>query len=159
MSPLRARLARAVTALRKMRSRSAAEWFTVFEAVIALAIARLAIIAVPASRRMSLLGKPAEESSDHRLTPREDVAARQVRWAVAGLSDHTPWTSNCLPQALAAKYMLRRRGIAATLSVGAKFSDDRSALEAHAWLRCGDLTVTGGSEGANQSYGAVTTHS
>lgn len=76
-----------------------------------------------------------------------------VRWAVHGVAARTPWTSNCLPQALAAKYMLARRGLLSTLYVGAAFSG-RDALKAHAWLRCGDVPVTGGRNN-EQWFGAI----
>jgi adenylylsulfate kinase len=71
------------------------------------------------------------------------VEARRIAWAVQTASRYTPWKSNCLPSAIAAKYLLGRRGIASTLYLGAAFKA-RTELEAHAWLRCGPLHVTGG---------------
>lgn len=48
----------------------------------------------------------------------------------------------CLPQALAARWMLSRRGVATSLYLGTMKSvqDDR---EFHAWLKVGNLMVTG----------------
>jgi hypothetical protein len=69
--------------------------------------------------------------------------ARRIAWAVRSASRYTPWKSNCFPQAIAAKFLLRQRGIHSTLYLGAAFKA-RTELEAHAWLRCGPLYVTGG---------------
>ena len=74
--------------------------------------------------------------------------ARRVALAIARISPHTPWTSNCFPQALVAKYWLGRRHIPTTLYLGVALnkndSSPTSEMTAHAWLRCGPLMVTGG---------------
>ena len=72
-----------------------------------------------------------------------DVAhVRRVAWAVNRAAALTPWESNCFPQALAAKFLLRRAGIASTLYLGLAIADEESS-NAHAWLRCGTTFVTG----------------
>jgi len=59
-------------------------------------------------------------------------------------SRFTPFTSNCFNKALAAHFMLRRRGISSTLILGvAKYKEK---MEAHAWLTSGDQILTGGYE-------------
>ena len=50
--------------------------------------------------------------------------------------------TTCLAQALAAACMLRRDGVASTLTIGVAVGERRS-LEAHAWLDAADLRVTG----------------
>jgi hypothetical protein len=65
-----------------------------------------------------------------------------VGWAVAVAARRTPWRSLCLEQAIAAKMMLRRRGIASTMYLGVT----ARPVHAHAWVRIGDLNVTGGSD-------------
>jgi hypothetical protein len=69
-----------------------------------------------------------------------DLASRRVAWAIGAAARRAPWRSECLEQAIAAKAMLRRRGIASTLYLGMA----RDPVTAHAWLRVGDLNVTGG---------------
>ncbi|MEO8138761.1 MAG: lasso peptide biosynthesis B2 protein [Gemmatimonadota bacterium] len=64
-----------------------------------------------------------------------------VRWAVAAAARHLPWRPVCLPQAIAAQWMLRRRRIPSTLYLGA---DPASGYEAHAWVRAGTTIVAGG---------------
>lgn len=68
--------------------------------------------------------------------------------STTGVSPYTPWTSNCFPQALVAKYWLRQRHIPTTLYLGVALTKTadapRAEMAAHAWLRCGPLIVTGG---------------
>jgi hypothetical protein len=49
----------------------------------------------------------------------------------------------CLARAVAASCLLRRAGRIATLSLGVGFDADRR-FEAHAWLECDGVVVTGG---------------
>jgi hypothetical protein len=67
-----------------------------------------------------------------------------VTRAIAAASRHTPWRSNCLARAIAAKVMLRRRRVASTLYLGVRVED--GALTAHAWLGC-DRSVPIGTDG------------
>lgn len=65
----------------------------------------------------------------------------RVSWAVAAAAHHLPWHPVCLPQAVAAQWMLRRRSIPSTLYLGA---DPARDYDAHAWVRAGTTIVTGG---------------
>ncbi len=68
----------------------------------------------------------------------------KVRAAVVGVSNHTPWESKCMVQALATKWILKRYGIASTIYFGVmKDPENTGALKAHAWLRVGEYIVTG----------------
>ena len=53
------------------------------------------------------------------------------------------WKDSCLIRALTAKKLLNRMGEKCTLYMGVRKREGES-LSAHAWLRCGKLTVTGG---------------
>jgi hypothetical protein len=68
-----------------------------------------------------------------------DVA--RIRWAIASAARHLPWRPVCLPQAITAQWMLRRRGIPSTLYLGA---DPARGYDAHAWVRAGTTIVAGG---------------
>ena len=74
----------------------------------------------------------------------QTVAA--VRAAVRYASLNLRWKDfPCLNRALTAKRMLNRRGLPCTLYMGVRPSPQKpSGMEAHAWLRCGDIAVTGG---------------
>jgi len=66
----------------------------------------------------------------------------QVRRAVLIAVRHVPWASLCLPNAMAARLMLARRGYASTLHLGVGLRE-RKLLHAHAWLESGGAIVTG----------------
>lgn len=66
----------------------------------------------------------------------------QVRLAIARASIRSPWRTKCFEQALAARMMLSRRGVATQTFFGV-LKNDSNALEAHAWLKSGDFVVTG----------------
>jgi hypothetical protein len=67
-----------------------------------------------------------------------------VSWAVEA-AGATPWLrSLCLPKALAAQAMLRRRGIPSRVCLGVARKGDQ--LTAHAWTEAGDQVVVGGDE-------------
>ena len=53
------------------------------------------------------------------------------------------WKDSCLIRALTAKKLLNRMGERCTLYMGVR-KKEGEGLSAHAWLRCGKLTVTGG---------------
>ena len=53
----------------------------------------------------------------------------------------------CLARAIAASCLLRRARRSATLTLGVGFDADRR-FEAHAWLECEGVTVTGGDASA-----------
>ena len=124
-----------------------------FQAYTALGIARLLIQAIPFSKLAPFLGKHMTESIDE-VPPEKMEQARRVAWAIRRASPITPWTSDCLPQAITAKYLLRWRGIDSTLYLGATLDDARS-LKAHAWLRCGSGYVTGGP--GHRKFGVLAT--
>jgi hypothetical protein len=72
--------------------------------------------------------------------PRDIVA---VAAAIQRASRHTPWRSNCLAQAIAGKWMLRRRHVSTRLCFGVG-KDARRRFDAHAWLQVGSTTILGG---------------
>ena len=76
--------------------------------------------------------------------------ARAVGWALRVASKYTPWTSNCLAQALAGKRMLHRRKLTSTIFLGVR-KGEQDEFEAHAWLDCGSVTLTGGHDHAGYS--------
>ncbi len=53
------------------------------------------------------------------------------------------WARKCLVEAIAAKRMLDRRNIPATLYMGVA-KDKNGKMIAHAWLRSGNIWITGG---------------
>jgi hypothetical protein len=83
------------------------------------------------------------------VDPATHARAYAAGWAVEAAASKLPWTSSCLVRALAAASLLRHRHINATLYLGvAREAGDSGAMRAHAWLRCGDLVLTGAAERA-----------
>ncbi len=123
------------------------------EAVAWLAVARLAVVALPFRRLSTTLGVHMAESPAGSTPP--ELA--DIGWAIRAAARRTPWRSKCLEQALAAKAMLRRRGIPNTLYLGVRSEgpDGERRIVAHAWVRSGSLHVTGGPH--VETFGVVST--
>lgn len=121
------------------------------EAAIMLVLARLAVRFLPASRLFAWADRPTAN--------RQRFAAGDAEW-IAWAVDHVgaqPWINAlCLPRALAALAMLRRRGIDSRLCLGVARSGGE--LAAHAWVEAGGRTVVGGEEARDftrlAAYGA-----
>ena len=79
------------------------------------------------------------------ISPAERELALRISWAVQSVAAHVPLGFVCLPQAIAAKWMLRRRHLASTLYLGVARPEEMR-LTAHAWLRVGDKILTGRAE-------------
>lgn len=132
----------------------------VVEATVLLAVARLAVRLVPFKYIERRLGPRMSETSPD-LSADDLDHVRTVSRAIRLVSPHTMWTSNCLPQAIAAKSLLRRRGVGSTLYIGAALEPiagdlARRDMRAHAWLRAGTVYVTGGD--GSTSFGAIVTY-
>lgn len=123
------------------------------KALAALALAQLAMFFIPFRRIARWLGTAGAESP-REVSERERRAAEEVGWAVGVLGRRVPWDGRCLAQALAATWMLRRRGVEGTVSFGAR-RGQRAGFDAHAWLRVGSSVVTGGPD--HQSFQVFTT--
>lgn len=121
------------------------------EASILLALARMALIAVPfrvIARRTGAFARPNDPAVKKVLGasphPDEQVLAQEVGWAVTRAARYMPFKAVCLPQALAARQMLRRRGVASVLHFGASLATEREpSFNAHAWLDTAGVEVTG----------------
>jgi transglutaminase superfamily protein len=118
------------------------------EALALLLWAKLLIHWVPFRRLAPRLGR-AQAETPPTVAPAERAVGVKVSWAVQAVARHLPLGFVCLPQAIAAQWMLRRRGLSSTLYLGVAADPERpAALIAHAWLRLGDKIVTGESEAA-----------
>lgn len=111
------------------------------EAAFWLGIARLAILVLPFRWVAPCLGRTMAQSPEKTGTTPAGLLDR-ISWAVAAASRHLPWDCLCLAQALAGKAMLRSRGVPSTFYLGVAKSGE-AQLQAHAWLRCGELILTG----------------
>lgn len=144
---------------RKFFARSRRERLVFLEALAALAWAKVLVHAIPFRWLAPGLGR-AQQETPPTLGPRERAVAVEVSWAVQAAARHVRLGFVCLPQAMAAQRLLRRRGVASTLYLGvAPHRDKLELITAHAWLRAGDKIVTGEAEAASHkplaSFAAV----
>jgi transglutaminase-like putative cysteine protease len=117
----------------------------VVEAIASLAAARLILARQPFSRVAAKLGTFSAAGpvlSQEDLPARGTRVAREIGWAVRAAAPWMPFRAVCLEQAIAARAMLRRRGIPSALHLGAG-PDESHDLAAHAWLDAGGAKVTG----------------
>jgi len=110
------------------------------EALVLLALATAAIRLLPFRVVGRLASRPIREPAADPASEAELI--RAVRHAVLGCARRVPWPAVCFPQGLAAQWMLRRRGIPATLYFGA-VNHRTMGLNAHVWVRVGALGVVG----------------
>ena len=109
------------------------------EAAAALSLASFLLVLLPfrhLARWMGDTGPGPVPDADPRV-------AHAVGRAVERAARHLPWRPVCLPQALAARAMLRRRGVVSTLHFGLRLQGTRRSMEAHAWVTAGTIAVVG----------------
>ena len=108
------------------------------EATLALALARFAVRFLPAAWILAWARRLPRRINRFAVTE----AVTWVPWAIATVGPK-PWMqAACLPRALAAQAMLRRRGVASRLCLGV--AREGQELSAHAWLALGqDLIIVG----------------
>jgi hypothetical protein len=117
------------------------------EAAACLLAARLTLIFVPfprLARRLGAFVRPADPRATTGAASTWDDArlAVDIGWAVTRAARFRPLRSVCLPQAIAAQMMLRRRGVGSVMHFGAR-SGTNKPLDAHAWLDAAGVEVTG----------------
>ncbi|MBM3735861.1 MAG: lasso peptide biosynthesis B2 protein [Acidobacteria bacterium] len=126
-----------------LRRRSLTDFALAAEAMVALAVSRIAVVALKFKTYSAYLDSGAQDRE-----PDPEVL-RRVGRAVDIVANLVPWRAMCLESAVAAKWMLRRRGIRTTLHLGVALKDK---FQAHAWLTHGQTTITGGRTGIDWTH-------
>lgn len=121
------------------------------EAGLFLMLASVAKRVLPASRATRLLGSVAAPSSGDPLPPAGE--ALLVGRAVDRVAQLLPWRPACLPQALATRAMLRRRGIDCVSHLGVVQTDP---FRAHAWVTVNGSVVQGATSADVSELGRFT---
>lgn len=140
---------------RKMRQRvqrlsqvGPREHILLAEASVRLLVAKIAIKSVPFARIAPSMGElisPPQAQAKAVASPASahDLAvARTIGWAVTRAARHLPFEAVCLPQAMAAHAMLRKRGIFSIVHFGTARAES-NPLSAHAWVNVEEVEVTG----------------
>ncbi len=111
----------------------------------------MAIILLPYKVLKAMLGTYKKISNGKETD--SEIIKRASYW-IRRISPLLPWKCNCLPQAVTGRFVLKIRKIESTLYLGMS-KDNEKKLIAHAWLKVGDIPVTGGrdnSEFAEVAY-------
>lgn len=118
------------------------------EAVGGLVAARFALLFLSfprLARRLGTLVSPTDPrvlETEKAASPSQIGIAEDIGWAVTRAARYTPFKAVCLPQAITAHTMLRRRGVASVMHFGAAM-DESKPLDTHAWLDAAGVEVTG----------------
>jgi hypothetical protein len=124
--------------LSKFSQLDGADKWLLLRATAWLLIARLMLAAMPFNRLSARLAA----ESDLVATESDPEFLERVGYAVRVAANHVPWRSDCFPQAIAARMLLKRYGHAAIIHFGVERVGD-DGLEGHAWLTSGDTIVIG----------------
>lgn len=114
-----------------------------FEAMLLLTVAHMLVNLVPLGCwRKQIVVTPRQDSPAEQLTRNQRRKSRMVMHTIARVNRNLPVNFVCLPQALAARWMLSRRDVPTELFLGTPIAagEDR---EFHAWLKAGDTIITG----------------
>jgi hypothetical protein len=120
----------------------------VVEAVACLFAARLTLIFIPFPRlaqRLGIFVPPVDlyaTQAKSGTMSNQAKLAEEIGWAVTRSARYMPFKAVCLPQAMAARVMLKRRGVASVMHFGAAKGQEKP-LDAHAWLDAAGIEVTG----------------
>jgi transglutaminase-like putative cysteine protease len=109
------------------------------EAAVMLVMARLAVRVVAPAYLLAWASRP-----PRRIRRFASDDAKWIAWAIEVVNAKRLTGALCLPQALAAHAMLRRRDIASRLCLGVARANE--AFVAHAWVEVGEDVIVGRSE-------------
>ncbi|MDB5534453.1 MAG: hypothetical protein JWO28_2768 [Hyphomicrobiales bacterium] len=149
---------RSTRRLRRFRDVGHARRALLIEALAWLLLTRLALAFVPfprLARRLGTFVAPNDVRATRTIAsgkPSQALIAEQVGWAVTRAARHAPFRAVCLPQAMAARIMLKRRGVSSVLHFGAGCaSRTLKPINAHAWLDAAGVEVIGYPEAKNMA--------
>lgn len=110
-----------------------------------LGFAKLAILTVSFRRLHPLLGAAVGAVPWVPLVSEEgEQRARQIGDVVRLAARFTFWDSNCFPQVLVARLLMALYRLPYGLFFGVRRGPDSGELQAHAWMACGPVKVSGG---------------
>ena len=119
---------------------SLTDWRYLATAVQELFLARIRHGAQPIGR---ILRELQEAGVPYQGGAKGDVDLARLSWAVNAAAARVPWRSDCLVRVMAADRWLRRCQFRPDFYLGAG-KNQVGEFEAHAWLHCNGIMVTGG---------------
>ncbi len=143
-----------LTIVRKIRTLTQFEKpFWVLEAIFLLLASKIILSLFPFKRVTKIMGQLMEESSFENMEGQGKV--QTLSDAIKMASKNIPFETACYVEALTAKIMLNRRKLISTLYLGV-LKDEEGLTKGHAWLRYGDIIVTG--EESHEKYTVIATY-
>lgn len=142
ISSLRINLSKLLPNIKRIINAPLVEKTMFLEAACYLTSASLLIRFVPFRHVARLIGQPMRESA-YELSEQKATIASIISQAIRRANGRLPWEHKCLVQAIAAKWMLTRRGVSNTVYFGVKNKTEEELFSAHAWVRSGRTIVTG----------------
>ena len=130
-------------------------WFVVLYPLSGLV--RAAVLTIPFKHLNRALGK---NNKNHRLSSivseEQLLTAKNISIVIRTVSKYTPWTSNCMVEAMLARFVLRAYGIPYVFYLGVQMTHDpEEPMKAHAWVTAGPYAVVGGKN--HHKFGVVGT--
>ncbi len=120
-----------------------------------LGLTRLAILLLPFRLVRHALGEHRDPRAGPTVAALDDgtlARAARIGATVRLAAAHTPWNSECYPQALTARILLGLARVPHVVSFGVRRDGD--ALVAHAWVHVGGGIVTGATGHAYTEVGS-----
>jgi hypothetical protein len=108
-------------------------------------IARFLITSLPLKRLSTHFGRLYKNNKlSSILSYKQQQQAIHLRRSIQLAARYTPWNSNCLTQAMVAKFWCQQLNIPYIFYIGfAKDAEKPNGYAAHAWLTAGPVAITG----------------
>ena len=130
--------------IRRAAQLTISDWRYLAKASVELFAARFRLSTIPPERILRELQDKSSVVPDQKIICSAEMDVERISWAIAVAGRYVPWRTDCLIQVMAADRWLRKHDLCADFYLGVA-KELQKGLTAHAWLRHGDLTVTGGS--------------
>ena len=118
------------------------EYLLFIEAWIGLAFARFLTACFPFRVIARMMNTPIIKRRNGLAI---EIEGPRISTAIRRAGRRSPWRTMCFEQALAARFLLRRRGMGATITFGV-CKAETGKINAHAWLDCESKRITGGED-------------
>jgi hypothetical protein len=126
--------------LRRAAGLPVQDWRYFVTAIKELFLARIRHGTQPTAKILSQLQEAGTASPEQA----HGINVAQVSWAIGAAAARMPWRADCLVQAMAADRWLKRYRYDPQFFLGIQIHKP-GLFQAHAWLRCNGVAVTGGS--------------